>query len=32
MDNPPPNEQLRLLAEDAQRYRDYAEMSSDWYW
>lgn len=27
-----PAEALRTLAENAQRYRDYAEMSSDWYW
>ncbi|MCK6405733.1 MAG: ATP-binding protein [Rhodocyclaceae bacterium] len=25
-------EAAQRLAEDAQRYRDYAEMSSDWYW
>lgn len=35
MDTPDPNplvEAQHTLSADAQRYRDYAEMSSDWYW
>ncbi len=31
-DTYPRTDAQRTLVEDAQRYRDYAEMSSDWYW